>query len=91
MKDMVKTKSSGISEGNESNNSTDENKKQSTKPKRYRGNKYRTKSQGPEIKSKTNFNGQGRDLEGYIFDFGPRALDRFTRTMKEMERYLGAT
>ena len=85
MKDMVKTKSSGISEGNESNNSTDENKKQSTKPKRYRGNKYRTKSQGPEIKSKTNFNGQGRDLEGYIFDFGPISSDKFASTMKYLD------
>ena len=30
-------------------------------------------------------------MEGYIFDLGPRASDKFSQTMKELERYLGAT
>ena len=50
-----------------------------------------TKSQGTDIESNTNFKGQYSDLEDYIFDFGPRAYDKFSRTMKDMYCYLGAT
>ena len=30
-------------------------------------------------------------MGGYTFDLGPRASDKFARTMKELELYLGAT
>ena len=51
----------------------------------------RTKNQGPELKYEIDFKGQCSDLEGYIFDLGPIASDKFYRMMKEMERYLGIT
>ena len=44
-----------------------------------------------ETKDKTDLQGRCTDLEGYIFDLGPRAPDKFARTMKEMEWYLRAT
>ena len=30
-------------------------------------------------------------MEGHTFDLGPRASEKFSRTMKELERYLGTT
>ena len=45
----------------------------------------------PEPETKTGFQGWWADLEGYTFDLGPRASDKFSRTMKEMEQYLGTT
>ena len=59
--------------------------------KKYRGKKTQTKSQGPDPEDETKFKGQCSDLEFYIFDLWPRASDKFTKTMKYMERYLEAT
>ena len=70
---------------------TDKNKEQSPKTKSNRGKKTRTKSHGPELEAETNFKGRFSDLEGYIFDIGPIASDNFTRTMKDMERYIDVT
>ena len=67
------------------------NKEQSPKSNKYRGKKILTKYQGPKPKAKINFKGQCSDLEGYILDLEPRALDKFARKMMGMERYLGAT
>ena len=50
-----------------------------------------TKTQGTSLKSKTNFKVQCSDLEGSIFDLGPRALGKFAMTMKYLEQYIGAT
>ena len=47
-----------------------------------RGKETLTKTQGPELESDTNFKGQCIDIEGYVFDLVPRALDKFARTMK---------
>ena len=58
---------------------------------RYRGKKTRTKNQGPELEDETDFKGRYSDLEGYIFYLVPIISDKFTRIMKELERYLGAT
>ena len=88
---MVKIKPSRPSEGNELKNSTDKNKAQAPKSKKYRGKKTRTKSQGPEPKAETNFKGWCSDLGGYIFGLGPRSLEKNSRTMKELEHYFGAT
>ena len=44
-----------------------------------------------EPETETDFQGRCTDLEGYNFDLGPRASDKFARTMKELERYLGTT
>ena len=30
-------------------------------------------------------------MEGYTFDLGPIASEKFARTMKELERYIGTT
>ena len=88
---MVETKPSCYPEGNSLNNSTDENKGQASKPKSYRCKKTRTKTQYPELKVETDFKGRCSDLEGYIFDLGRIASDKFARTMKDLERYIGAT
>ena len=87
---MVEIKPSRYPEGNKSKNSTDKNKGQAFKTKRYRCKKMRTKTQGPELKSDTDFKGLCSDLEGCVFDLGLRASDKFARTMKDMERYLRA-
>ena len=70
---------------------TDKNKGHAYNPNRYRGKEMWTKTQGPELEANKNFNGQRSDLEGYISDLGPRASDKLTRTMKELEQYFGAT
>ena len=88
---MVVTKKSHYHEWNESKNSTDENKVQAYNTKRYRGKKTRTKIQGPELKADNYFKGWCSDLEGFIFNLGPIASDKFSRTMKELVKYLGAT
>ena len=54
------------------------------------GKRTWTKNQGPELKDKTDLKGWRSDLEGYIFDLGPRSLDKFSRTMKDLERYFEA-
>ena len=88
---MVETKPYRTPEINELNNLTEKNKEQSPKSNKYRGKKILTKYQGPKPKSDTKFKGQCSDLEGYILDLEPRALDKFARKMMGMERYLGAT
>ena len=70
---------------------TEEHKVQSPKKKRYQVNDNWTKNQGPEIEAETNFKGQCSNQEGYIFNLGTRAPDKFARTMKNMERYLRET
>ena len=87
---MVESKPSRPPEGNESKIPTDWNKGQVSKPKKYRGKKPRNK---PilEPETETDFQGRCTDLEGYTFDLGPRASDKFSRTMKELEQYLGTT
>ena len=52
---VVETKPSRSPGGKETKKWTDENKGQVPKPKRYRGKKTRTKTQGPELEAKTNF------------------------------------
>ena len=44
-----------------------------------------------EPETETDFQGRRTDLEGYTFDLGPRASDKFARTMKELERCFGTT
>ena len=61
--------------------STDENKGHAFKPKRYRGEKMQTKTQGLEIKANTNFKVKCSGPEGYILDLGLIDSDKFTRTM----------
>ena len=88
---MVETKPSCYTEWNKSNNLTDKNKGQSSNPKRYRGKKMWTKTQGPELEAETDFKGWCSNLDRYIFDIGMRNSYKLARTMKDMERYLGAT
>ena len=87
---MVKSKPSRPLEVNESKLPTDRNKGQASNNKKYRGKKSWNKP-SPEPKAETDFQGRCTDLEGYTFDLGLRAYEKFERTMKEMERYLGAT
>ena len=68
---MVELKSSRPPEGNESKISTDRNKGQESKPKKYKGKKPWNKPI-PEPKIKTDFQGRFTDLEGYTFDLEPR-------------------
>ena len=72
---------------------TDEHKVKSPKTNMYRGTNTWINTQGPELKADTDFKGWCSDLEGSssIFDLGLRALDIFSRTMKDLEQYLGAT
>ena len=88
---MVESKPSRPPEGNELNILTEENKWQFSKPKKYRGKKQPRNKSSLEPKTETDFQGRCTDLEGYIFDLGPRASYKFSRTMKELERYLGTT
>ena len=86
---MVKSKPSRPPKGNESKISTDRNKGQSSNPKKYRGKKYLNKP-SLDPKTETGFQGRCTDLEGCTFDLGPRASDKFSRKMKELEWYLRA-
>ena len=87
---MVKSKPSRPPEGNEMKILTDRNKGKYSKPKKYRGKKPENKP-SPDPKTKTDSQGRCTDLEGYTFDLGPRASEKFARTMKELEQHLGAT
>ena len=69
-------------EGNDLKNSTEKNKEQSPKSKKYIGKNTQIKSQVPEPKNKTNFKGQCSDLENYIFDLCTRASEKFTKIIK---------
>ena len=88
---MVELKPSRPNDGNESNIPTGGNKVQSSKPKKYRGKKQPRNKSSLEPETETDFQGQCTDLEGYTFDPGPRASEKFARTMKELEQYLGTT
>ena len=68
----------------------DRKKGQESKSKKYRGKKPQNKT-SPEPEAETDLQGRFADLEGCTFDLGPRAPETFTRTMKELERYLGET
>ena len=81
---MFKSKPSRPTEGNESKILNVGNKGQSSKPKKYSGNKPQNKP-SPDPKTDTDFQVRCTDLEGYTFDLGPRASDKFARTMKELE------
>ena len=85
---MVESKPSRPPEGNELKIPTDGKKGQAYKPNNYRGKKPQKKP-SPDPETKTDFQGWSTELEGYTFDIGPRASDKFARTMKELEIYLG--
>ena len=82
---MVGSKPSRPPEGNKLNIPTDRNKGQASKPKKYRGKKQPLNKPSLEPKTETDFQGRCTDLEVYTFDLGPRAPNRFYRTMKELE------
>ena len=88
---MAKQKPSRPPEGNELKISTDGNKGQVSKPKKYRGKKQPQNKSSLDPKTETDFQGRCTDLEGYTFDLGPRLSDNFARKMKELEQYLGTT
>ena len=88
---MVESKPSRPPEGNELNILADGNKGQVSKPKKYRGNKQPRNKSSLEPKTETDIQGRCTDLEGCTFDLGPRASDKFARTMKELDRNLGTT
>ena len=87
---MVESKPSCPPEGNELEILTDGNKGQASKAKKYRGKKPRS-NPSPEPETKTDFQGWCTDLEGYTFNLGPRASEKISRTMKELEQYIGTT
>ena len=87
---MVESKPSRPLEGNESKISTDGNKGQASKPKKYRGKKPQNKP-SPEPEAETDFQVWYTDLEGYTFDLVTRSSDKFAKKMRELEQYLGAT
>ena len=61
---MVKTKPSWSPEVNESKVLTDKNKGHATNIRSYRGKKRENKTQGTELKAKTDYKGWCSDLEG---------------------------
>ena len=82
---MIESKPSRTPEGNESNILTDGNKGQSSNPNKYRGKKPRNKP-SLEFEDETDFQGRYTDLEGYIFDLGPRVSNKSAQTMKDLEQ-----
>ena len=81
---MVESKPSRPSEGNELKIPTAGNKGKAYKTKKYRGKKPQNKPI-TEPKDETDFQGRCTDLEGYTFDLGPRAPEKFAQTIKELE------
>ena len=79
---MVEIKPYRYPEVIESKNLTERNKGQASKYKRYRGKNMQNKTQGTELEEETEFKRRCSYLEGYIFDIGPRSLDKFDRAMK---------
>ena len=59
-------------------------------PKKYGGKKPQNKLI-LEPETETDLQVSCTDLEGYYFDLVPRESDKFSRTMKELEQYIGAT
>ena len=88
---MAKKKPPCSPEGSDSNKLTNKHKGKSLKTNKFRFKKACTKTQGPELEAETDFKGQFANLEGYIFDLGPRASDKFSRTMQDLDRYIGIT
>ena len=88
---MVKSRLFRPPEGNELKIPTDGNKGQVSKPKKYRGKKKPRNKSSLDPETETDFQGRCTNLEGYTFDLRPRVYDKFARTMKELERYLGTT
>ena len=88
---MVEIKPYRLSTVNESNNLTAKSKGKSPKSKNYKRKNTRTKSQGPDHKAENDFKRWCSDLEGYSFDLGPEASDKFDHKMKDMERHHGET
>ena len=88
---MVKSKPSCPPEGNSLKIPTDDNKEEASNPKKYRGKKKPRNKSSLEPETETDFQGWCTDLEGYTFDLGPRASNKFARTMKELGRYLSTT
>ena len=87
---MVESKLSRPPEDNKSKIPMDGKNGQASKPKKYRGKKPQN-NPSLEPKPKTDLQGRYTNLEGYTFDLGPRASDKFAITMKENDRYLVAT
>ena len=87
---MAEEKPSRQPDVNVLQNPTDRNKGQDSKTKKYRGKKPQNKPI-PNTRPKTDFNGRCTDLEGYIFDLGPRTSYKLAQTMEELEKYLRAT
>ena len=81
---MVELKPYHPPEGNELKIPTDGNKGKTSKPKKYIGKKTQNKPI-PEPKTETRFQGRCTDLEDYTFDLGPRAYEKFTIKMKELD------
>ena len=81
---MVGLNPSRSTEGNELKISTDGEKGQVSKPKKYRGKKQLRNKSSLEPETNTDFQGWCTDLEGYTFDLGSRASDKFSRKMKEL-------
>ena len=82
---MVESKPSHPTEGNELKIPTDRNKGKYHNKKNYIGKKQPRNKPITEPKTETDFQGRCTDLEAYTFDLGPRASEKFTRTMKELE------
>ena len=80
---MDKLKQSLPPEFDELNIPTDGNKGQASMPKKYIFKKHRNRPIS-EPKYETGFQGQYTDSEGYIFDLGTRAFNKFSRKMKEL-------
>ena len=74
---MITNKPSRFPEVNDSKNPTDKHKVKSPQTKRYTGNNNWTKTLGQELEYKTDFKGTCSNLEDYIFDLGPKSLEKF--------------
>ena len=79
---MVKSKPYLPPEGNELKIPTDRNKGQASNPNKYRSKKQPRNKSSLDLETDTDFQGRCTDLEGYTFDLGPRASEKFSRTMK---------
>ena len=88
---MVELKPYRPPEGSEPTITTDGNKGRASKPKKYIGKKQPWNQSILDPENETDSQGRCTDLEGYTFDLGQRASDKFARTMQELDQYLGKT